>query len=101
MYELAKKSKKASRVLRGLDNSTRKKMLLKLADHLDSKTQEVISENRKDMEFAEKSDLSQALKDRLMLDEGRVKAMVQGVRESSQPIFSYHEKNEPYRKLGT
>ncbi len=84
MYELAKKSKKASRVLRGLDNSTRKKMLLKLADHLDSKTQEVISENRKDMDFAEKSDLSQALKDRLMLDEGRVKAMVQGVREIAE-----------------
>lgn len=81
MYELAKKSKKASRVLRGLDNQTRKKMLLKLADHLGSKTQEVITENRKDMEFAEKSELSQALKDRLMLDEDRVKAMVQGVRE--------------------
>ena len=81
MYELAKKSKKASRVLRGLDNGTRKKMLLKLADHLSSKTEDVIAENRKDMEFAEKSNLSQALKDRLMLDKARVESMVQGVRE--------------------
>ncbi len=95
MYELAKKSKEASRVLRGMSHDDRKKILLKLATTLEESYKEIIAENKKDMMAAENSDLSQALKDRLMLDEQRVQSMIQGVREiAEQPEVVGEYSNE-------
>lgn len=86
MIELAKKTKKASLKLRSIDHDTRKKILSRLADELEKRWEEVINENKKDMQAAEENNLNAALKDRLLLTEDRVRAMAQGVREiASQP----------------
>ncbi|MAZ48663.1 MAG: glutamate-5-semialdehyde dehydrogenase [Halobacteriovoraceae bacterium] len=99
MIELAKKTKKASLRLRSIDHDTRKSILFRLADELEKRWEEVIDENKKDMQAAEENNLNAALKDRLLLTEDRVKAMAQGVREiASQPEVvgsTYQEfKNE-------
>ncbi len=80
MNELAKQSKSASKVLRGLKNDQRKTILLKLAKNLEERTQEVITANNLDLEYAEEIQLSQALKDRLLLTQERILDMAKGVR---------------------
>lgn len=82
--ELAKKAKQASKKLRSMDKDTRKKILLALANKLESETQKVIKANKKDLQYAEEVNLSAALKDRLMLDEKRIQAMAQGVKEIAE-----------------
>lgn len=86
MIELAKSSRKASLKLRSIDHETRKRILHRLADNLENRWQDVINENKKDMQAAEESQLNAALKDRLLLTEDRVIAMAKGVREiADQP----------------
>ncbi|MCH2533402.1 MAG: glutamate-5-semialdehyde dehydrogenase [Bdellovibrionales bacterium] len=102
--ELAKKAKMASKKLRAMDKDTRKKILLALADKLESETQKVIEANKKDLQYAEKVNLTAALKDRLMLDEKRIQAMAQGVKEiAEQPEvvgeFSQEFTNEAGLKI--
>ncbi len=84
MLNLAKKSKQASRSLRGLDTQKRKDILFKLADSLEANKDRVIEANKKDLAYAEETNLSAALKDRLMLDEKRIQGMAQGVREIAE-----------------
>jgi glutamate-5-semialdehyde dehydrogenase len=81
MKDLARKTKQASKKLRGISHEMRKTILLNLANNLESKIEDVISENKKDLAYAEKVNLNQAMKDRLLLNEERIKAMAQGVRE--------------------
>ena len=64
MIELAKKTKKASLRLRSIDHDTRKSILFRLADELEKRWEEVIDENKKDMQAAEENNLNAALKDR-------------------------------------
>lgn len=80
MNNLAKKSKEASKVLRGLSNELRKTILNSLAENLINRTQEVVDANKKDLAYAEEVNLSSALKDRLMLDAARVEDMASGVK---------------------
>ncbi|MBD63579.1 MAG: glutamate-5-semialdehyde dehydrogenase [Halobacteriovoraceae bacterium] len=84
MNNLAKKSKDASKALRGLNHSLRKELLLKLADHLEKRAADVIEANKKDLQYAEEVNLNQALKDRLMLNEDRIKDMASGVRSIAE-----------------
>ena len=79
MNNFAKKSKEASKVLRGLKKELRYKILMSLADNLTKRTQEVVDANKKDLAYAEEVNLSSALRDRLMLDADRIKDMAQGV----------------------
>jgi len=79
MNNFAKKSKEASKVLRGLKKELRNKILMSLADNLTKRAQEVIDANKKDLAYAEEVNLSTALRDRLMLDADRIKDMAQGV----------------------
>jgi glutamate-5-semialdehyde dehydrogenase len=80
MNNLAQKSKEASKVLRGLSNELRKKLLNSLAENLIMRTEEVVEANKKDLAYAEEVNLSSALKDRLMLDAARVEDMASGVK---------------------
>ncbi len=80
MNSFAKKSKEASKTLRAMTNDVRKEILNSLANNLESRSAEVIEANKKDLAYAEEINLNQALKDRLLLDEGRIKDMANGVR---------------------
>lgn len=80
MDSFAKKSKDASKAMRGLNHSLRKELLLNLANQLEARSSDVIMANKKDMNYAEEVNLNQALKDRLLLNEQRIIAMATGVR---------------------
>ncbi|HAA10078.1 MAG TPA: glutamate-5-semialdehyde dehydrogenase, partial [Syntrophomonas sp.] len=55
--------------------------LMDMADALEAGSQEIMAANRRDLEQGEKSGLTAALLERLMLDEKRIKDMAQGLRE--------------------
>ena len=54
-------------------------LLYAMADSLEKNTAAILAENEKDMEAARGS-ISTVMMDRLLLDEGRVKAMAEGIR---------------------
>ncbi|MEX0799425.1 MAG: glutamate-5-semialdehyde dehydrogenase [Bacteriovoracaceae bacterium] len=84
MKELARNSKMASKKLRRLDNSTRKKVLNELADELINRQNEIIEANKKDLAYAKEAKLNSAMTDRLKLDEKGIEGMVAGVRAISE-----------------
>jgi glutamate-5-semialdehyde dehydrogenase len=57
--------------------------LLKMADALQKRAKELITENKKDIKYAEGKGLAKALIDRLTLNEKRIHEMAQGLREVS------------------
>ncbi|WP_372655252.1 glutamate-5-semialdehyde dehydrogenase [Halobacteriovorax sp.] len=80
MNNFAKKSKDASKILRGLKKELRKEILFSLAKNLMERSSEVIEANKKDLAYAEEVNLGSSLKDRLMLDEARIEDMANGVK---------------------
>lgn len=80
MDQFAAKSKEASKVLRGLKSELRNQILSSLADNLIKRSDEVVAANQKDLAYAQEVNLSDSLKDRLMLDASRIQALAEGVR---------------------
>jgi glutamate-5-semialdehyde dehydrogenase len=79
-----KKAKEAKEGAKALAKSSSKKknlILQKMADALKKNAKVLISENQKDVQFAEKKGLSKALIDRLTLNEKRIDEMAQGLLE--------------------
>lgn len=81
VLDLAKRAKKTVRALSNLTTEIKNKTLLKTAELLIEKKQQIIQENRKDLENAEKKGYSKALLDRLALDEKRINQMVQVLKD--------------------
>ncbi|MGN0505188.1 MAG: glutamate-5-semialdehyde dehydrogenase [Lachnospiraceae bacterium] len=81
LIELGKKAKKAAGVLATLQTERKNAALHACADALISSVADIISANEKDMEAARQSGMSEALLDRLMLDEKRIRSMADGLRE--------------------
>lgn len=79
----AKEAKEGARVLLRASSEQKNTALLKMAEALQKRAKELISENRKDISFAQKKGLSKALIDRLTLNEKRVSEMADGLREVS------------------
>lgn len=80
----AREAKEGARSLAKASSKQKNSALIKMAEALKSKAEELISENRKDIEYAEKKGLSKALIDRLTLNEKRIKEMSQGLVEVAQ-----------------
>ena len=78
---LAQAAKTASRQMSRMDTEEKNLCLNSMADILESEKASIKEENNKDMELAQKSGLGQAMTDRLLLNEGRILAMAQGLRE--------------------
>src|ERR687892_148495 len=74
-------AKAAARELALLDTGTKDRALLAVADALEARVGEILEANARDLEAGRESGLSDALMDRLALDERRVAAMAAGVRE--------------------
>jgi len=81
MKKVLQKVKKANKKIATLKGGIKDKILLQMADKLEKKASEIIEENRKDLIYAEKSNLSSALMDRLLLNEKRIKDMANALRE--------------------
>ena len=78
--EMLLTTKSAWRVLNRADEELKNKILDSMADALVEKSNEIIACNAVDMENA-KGKISDVMLDRLMLDDGRIKAMAQGIRD--------------------
>ena len=81
LIAMGEKSLRAARSLALLSAEEKVNVLNSMADAVESATAEVLAANAIDMENAVKNNLSSAMQDRLKLDEKRIKAMADGLRE--------------------
>jgi glutamate-5-semialdehyde dehydrogenase len=79
--ELCVRAKRAARQLATLDRGAKDAALLAIADALEARTPEILEANGRDMDAGRENALSDALLDRLRLDEGRVAAIAAQVRD--------------------
>ena len=80
----ALEAREGARSLSRASSDHKNRILIRMAAALKEKTAELISENLKDIEFAEKKGLSTALIDRLTITEKSVAQMAQGLIEVAQ-----------------
>jgi glutamate-5-semialdehyde dehydrogenase len=78
--EVCRAARRAARVLAQLDSATKTAALEAIASQLQSSSAEILEANARDLQAGRESGLSAALIDRLMLDEGRIAQMADGVR---------------------
>ncbi len=81
MIELAREAKTASRSLANLSTADKNACLLAMAEALGKNAPIIQQANAADMEVGARLGLSSAMLDRLKLDDKRVTAMAQGLRE--------------------
>src|SRR5437667_5866008 len=81
MTQLARQAKAASRELARLTTAEKNDCLLAMADALEHNRDDIKKANARDMDTAAKMGLSNAMLDRLRLDDKRVAAMAKGLRE--------------------
>ncbi len=77
----AREAKNGAEILRKTSSKKKDNMLLKMAEALRNNSAFLITENLKDIKFAEEKGLSKALIDRLTLNEKRINEMSQGLIE--------------------
>lgn len=80
MINIAKQAKQASIELAQFGHLEKNQALLAIADALERRTDEILSVNAKDIEFAEQQGISAAIIDRLLLTPERIKAIADDVR---------------------
>ncbi|OGW38944.1 MAG: glutamate-5-semialdehyde dehydrogenase [Nitrospirae bacterium RBG_13_39_12] len=79
----ARDAKEGARVFAKASSRQKNGALVKMAEALKKRAKELITENRKDIKYAQKKGLSKALIDRLTLNEKRIDEMSQGLFEIS------------------
>jgi len=80
VVEKSKKAKEASLKLGVAPTPVKNAALESMAEHIERRREEIIQENRKDVETAESRGTPSSLVDRLLLNEKRIKEMVEGLR---------------------
>jgi len=81
MEEFLQEAKAASRVLATISGADKNRILREMAHSLRSNTMNLIEANAQDMRLGEENKLSDALMDRLYLDEKRIDAMAVAIEE--------------------
>ena len=81
---IAENSREASRTLASAPSSQKNDFLLRFADLLVAETDNLLSENAKDVSDAEEKGLSAALVDRLRLNPSRISSLADGLREIAE-----------------
>ena len=77
--DLGKNAKSAAPFLTNLGSAEKNKALAKISELLRANKQELIAENKIDIENARKNGMSEAMIDRLEINEKRIEAMAEGV----------------------
>ena len=80
MENFLQKAKASSSVIAALTGAQKRSTLEAMADAIDVGSEKIIAANAKDMAYAEQNSISDALKDRLMLDSGRVADIANSLR---------------------
>jgi glutamate-5-semialdehyde dehydrogenase len=81
MEAFLQEAKASSRVLSTLSGADKNRILKEMAKALRANTDDILKANALDMQDAETNNLTSALKDRLLLDEGRVDGMAVAIEE--------------------
>jgi glutamate-5-semialdehyde dehydrogenase len=81
VFNKAKEAREGARALARVSSGQKNTVLVEMAKALQKRAKELISENKKDIQFAREKGLSKALIDRLTLNEKRVKEMAAGLVE--------------------
>jgi glutamate-5-semialdehyde dehydrogenase len=81
LIEKAKKLKKAAKTLGNLSTEEKDEALAKMADHILTKKEFLLTENKKDIQGGKENGLNQSLLDRLLLTEERIEQIVDGIRQ--------------------
>ena len=79
--ELCRAAKRASRALARTDTAVKDAALDAIAVALESRLEEILDANARDMQLAREADIGDALLDRLRLDATRVQAIARAVRQ--------------------
>jgi len=86
MAEMGARAKSAAALLAYAPSEAKEAALIAAADLVWGRRAEIIAANRKDMDFGRDKGLSDAMMDRLMLDEARIKGITEGLRAvAAQP----------------
>ncbi|NNU76831.1 glutamate-5-semialdehyde dehydrogenase [Clostridium estertheticum] len=80
---IGRNAKAASRIMVTVSTTMKNNALLHMAEALIDNKETIIEANNKDMESGKKSDLSTAMLDRLMINQGRIEKMAEGLRNVS------------------
>ncbi|UWQ30521.1 glutamate-5-semialdehyde dehydrogenase [Leisingera sp. M523] len=97
MAELGKRAKQAAQILATASAEHKHAALIGAAQAVWTRRAEIIAENVKDLEFGRNKGLSDAMMDRLMLDEPRIQGIVDGLRavaEQRDPVGEVMEEWE-------
>ncbi len=81
MEQFLEKAKESSRILAEISGAKKNEILKEMAEALRANTMNIMEANALDMVDATKNNLSEALKDRLFLDEERIEGMAKAVEE--------------------
>ncbi len=84
VYDLAIEARAGARSIGKASSAQKDRALVAMSEALKKKASELISENKKDIAYAEEKGLTKALIDRLTLNEKRISEMAQGLVEVSQ-----------------
>ena len=84
MAQLGFEAKNASRELSQSSGSKKNQALQNIAIEIDTKRNEILEENKKDLSAAKKKDIGSALIDRLELNDARIDSMISGLRVVSE-----------------
>ena len=74
-------AKRAAKALARADTATKNAALAEIAAALEERTEEILEANARDMQAGRESELSEALLDRLLLDDRRIAGIAKAVRQ--------------------
>ena len=89
MADIGTRAKTAATALATARAEQKRAALIAAADHVWAERRAIIEANAKDMEFGAQKGLSDAMMDRLRLDEDRIRGIVDGLRavaEQADPV---------------
>lgn len=81
MTALGQQARAASRVLASASTGEKNTALLAMADAIEAQRETLLAENNKDLEAGKANGLDEALLDRLELNDERIDAMAEGIRQ--------------------
>ncbi len=81
LNNIGKNAKDASKVLSTASSETKNKALASMAQALENNAEKIIASNKTDIENGRNAGLSDAMLDRLMLDEARISKIASAIRE--------------------
>ena len=98
IVDIGKKAREASRSLAVASSLQKKEALIFGAESLKENTENILEQNKKDLDFGESKGLSNALMDRLLLNEERIGSMIGGLEAIANQNDPIGEVMEAWRR---